>query len=383
MRELEAIISTYEGSPDRDFVLATVVHVEGSSYRKAGARMLVDEEGRMTGAISGGCLEGDALRKALHALHQGRNKLITYDTSDESDAVIGAQLGCNGVIRVLFEPVSARDAHNPVELLKSVAASERPMVIITLFNLDHSQAQGGTVMVFDESMRANGKVSSPALAEQLHADAERAFVAGHKHFATYKKGGEEQGHAFIELYSPPPRLVLVGAGNDAQQLASLAAILGWRITVTDGRPTHAREDRFTSSCQVVVSHPEEVLTHIRVDERTVFVLISHNYGYDLAVLKLLLDRREVPYIGILGSRGKFDRILQDLEAEGLAPDDEQMKRIFAPVGLSIGGESPSEIGLSIIAEIQMVLTGSSGGSLRDQTGPIHTKQYNDFKVTPL
>src|SRR5690606_17455674 len=98
-------------------VLATVVHVEGSSYRKAGARMLVDEFGNITGAISGGCLEGDALRKALLALHRQRNLLVTYDTSDEEDAIIGAQLGCNGIIQILFEPLDYGDKLNPCELL--------------------------------------------------------------------------------------------------------------------------------------------------------------------------------------------------------------------------------------------------------------------------
>ena len=122
MRELDVIISKYEFLREKsvECVLATVVHVQGSSYRKAGARMLVDEYGNITGAISGGCLEGDALRKALHALHRQINKLVTYDTNDEDDAIIGAQLGCNGVIQVLFEPIDYLDDLNPCELLKKV-----------------------------------------------------------------------------------------------------------------------------------------------------------------------------------------------------------------------------------------------------------------------
>ena len=140
MRELEAIITAYDElkSAGVPCVLATVVHVEGSSYRQAGARMLVDENGSMTGTISGGCLEGDALQKALHALHQGHNKLVTYDTSDEDDAVIGAQLGCNGIIQVLFEPLDFGDPINPIEIVRKVALQEDPMVIVILFNLQKS-----------------------------------------------------------------------------------------------------------------------------------------------------------------------------------------------------------------------------------------------------
>src|SRR5680860_1755458 len=149
MRELDAIISKYELLKDQEVecVLATVVHVEGSSYRRAGARMLIDEFGNITGAISGGCLEGDALRKALHALHQQKNKLVTYDTSDEDDAVIGAQLGCNGIIQVLFEPLDYEDELNPCELLKKLIDQKNPLAIVVQFNLNKSKDQPGTQLI--------------------------------------------------------------------------------------------------------------------------------------------------------------------------------------------------------------------------------------------
>lgn len=134
MRELDTIILRYLELKSQHIrcVLATVVHVDGSSYRRPGARMLVDEYGNITGAISGGCLEGDALRKALFALDKQENKLVTYDTSDEDDAIIGAQLGCNGIIQVLFEPIDYTDANNPCELLRAVSEQEVPMAISVL-----------------------------------------------------------------------------------------------------------------------------------------------------------------------------------------------------------------------------------------------------------
>ena len=159
MRELETILAAYDemNSKNLGCVLATVVHVEGSSYRKAGARMLVNENGEMTGAISGGCLEGDALKKALLALDQGLNKLVTYDTSDEDDAVIGAQLGCNGIIQVLFEPIHPEEPDNPMELIRKVIHTEDTMVMITLFNLSKNKPQPGTKILFDRKMNVSGK----------------------------------------------------------------------------------------------------------------------------------------------------------------------------------------------------------------------------------
>ena len=115
--------------------LASVVHLDGSSYRRPGARMLVTDEGEMTGAISGGCLEGDALRKAMHAISQGSNRLVTYDTTDEDDMSIGIQLGCAGVIQVLFEPVDVNQPDHPIELIRKAHAVRQASVLVTLFDL--------------------------------------------------------------------------------------------------------------------------------------------------------------------------------------------------------------------------------------------------------
>lgn len=385
MKEIQAIISAYEKAvtDDLECVLATVVHVEGSAYRKAGARMLVDENGMMTGGISGGCLEGDALQKALHALHQGENKLVSYDTSDEDDAIIGAQLGCNGVIQVLFEPIDPTDGQNPVELLKNVVATKRQKAVVSLFSLDRRKPQTGTVQVYDEEMRMTGRtIACPLTGGQVREDVAQLFRQQHAHFGQYLRGAESQ-HAFIQLYTPPPHLVLVGAGNDAQVLSRMAHLLGWQVTVTDGRPTHANEARFVSSCQVIVSEPERLLDEVQTDARTVFVLMSHNFNYDLAVLKLLLAREEVPYIGILGAGKKYERMKEELADQGSGLTAAQEEKIYAPVGLNIGAETPAEIGLSVLAEIQMVLAGKNGKPLREKAGPIHDRWHDDFKVVQL
>src|SRR5215207_5240419 len=120
MKEISDIINAFKEAllQGRQTALATVVHVEGSSYRRPGARMLIEDNGKLTGAISGGCLEGDALRKALLAINQKQNKLVTYNTMDDDDLEFGVQLGCNGIVHILFEPIEQTQVNNPITLLE-------------------------------------------------------------------------------------------------------------------------------------------------------------------------------------------------------------------------------------------------------------------------
>jgi len=380
MRELDVITTHYAKLKLQDIrcILATVVHVDGSSYRRAGARMLVDEYGNITGAISGGCLEGDALRKALFSLDRKENKLVTYDTSDEDDAVIGAQLGCNGIIQVLFEPMDYTDANNSCELLRTLAEQEVPMAISVLFNLDKSQKQLGTILIAGIKGAVAGKQTPDNLHKALLQKSKEVINEGNSCFGELEIGDHRQ-YVFIQKHQPPVNLVLVGAGNDAQILAQQAELLGWKVTVTDGRPTHANKERFVGSCQVIVAKPEETLENIKIDNRTCFVLMSHNYNYDLAVLKLLLGRSEIPYIGILGPLKKYNRMLNELADEGLEVSKDDLNKIHAPVGLEIGAETPAEIGLSILAEIQSVLKNKNARPLKQKTEPIHDKEVNQFQ----
>ena len=159
MKEIEEIIKSYDKAviAGKKTALATVVHVDGSSYRRPGARMLITEDGMLTGAISGGCLEGDALRKALLVIMQQKSLLVTYDTSDEEDAVMGLGLGCNGIIQVLIEPVDAGKDNNPIHLLKKIAAGNRKVSLVTLFCLsDKQNPQPGTCLLVDEEGETTG-----------------------------------------------------------------------------------------------------------------------------------------------------------------------------------------------------------------------------------
>jgi xanthine/CO dehydrogenase XdhC/CoxF family maturation factor len=153
----------------------------------------------------------------------------------------------------------------------------------------------------------------------------------------------------------------------------MADVLGWETTVVDGRPSLARPERFVPSCQVLVSKPEGVLDKIRIDDETVFLLMTHNYNYDLAMLKALIPRN-VAYIGSLGPRQKLERMLEEIREEGMTITQEQLERIYGPSGLEIGAETPEEIGLSILAEIKAVLAKKEGRSLRKNENAIHSRE---------
>jgi xanthine dehydrogenase accessory factor len=375
MKEIRDIIRAYTEAKDKGLqsALATVVYLDGSSYRRPGARMLVTEDGRMTGAISGGCLEGDALRKALLVMNQQQARLVTYDTSDEDDLTLGVQLGCNGIIKILFEPIDARDPSNPLELLKKINEKRQRVVLITLFDSENqNKSQPGTRLLLAEDGTATGDLPDPLHSKIVSEDAQKAMLLQQSVFTKYKTA-DRQISAFVEYIPPPVSLVIVGAGNDAQSMLAIADILGWEARVVDGRASHATTERFAAACQVLVSKPEKVLDQIAIDNQTVFVLMTHNYHYDLAMLRALM-KTDANYVGVLGPRKKLDRMLDEIQSGGMKLSDEQLARIYGPVGLDIGAETPEEIALSVIAEIKTILAAKSGQPLREKEDVIHSRE---------
>lgn len=384
MKEITDIIRSYEQAlvSGKRMALATVVHVEGSSYRRPGARMLVTDDGQLTGAISGGCLEGDALRKALLAISQQKNKLVTYDTTDENDTTLGVQLGCNGIVHILFEPIRADEPENPVELLKKILVKRQNAVLVTLFSL-HSRTgeQPGTCFLHlqtDNQITCN--CVDHGMYDLLLDESNTAYGKADSFFKTF--GPEvKKLTGFIEYFNTPPSLVIAGAGNDTIPLAEMASILGWDITVVDGRSGHATAQRFPKAKRVIVTRAEDVLNHITADERTFFVLMTHNYNYDLALLKKLLLTDQCGYVGALGPKKKLERMYAELESEGMVISEAQKEKVYGPVGLDIGAETSEEIALSVLAEIKAVLSKRAGLSLRDKTEPIHNRPYQRVDYT--
>lgn len=384
MKEIREIIKAYDAAMQggKKSALAAVVHLNGSSYRRPGARMMITDEGELTGAISGGCLEGDALRKAMMVLSQQKSKLVIYNTDDDDDATIGMQLGCTGILQVLFEPINANDPDNPIQLLRKAVATRQKAVLVTLFSLEHkNNEQPGTCLLMEENGNITGAIPYPELQKSIMEDVNSVMHQESSSFKNYT-GESFSVTAFIEYLRPPVSLIIIGAGNDAIPMLQIADIIGWDVKVVDGRSTHAKPERFAGACQVLVSKPEKVLEHIAIDQQTVFVLMTHNYNYDMAMLKALL-LQNVTYIGLLGPKKKLDRMIDEIRENGVLIDKDQLKKIYGPVGLEIGAETAEEIALSIIAEIKAVLTGKQGGLLREKQDVIHSRNDTFIEVKTL
>ncbi len=378
MKELRQIIQAYQTAcaQKKRTALATVVHIEGSSYRSPGARMLITEEGLLTGAISGGCLEGDALRKALLVMMGGKPLLVTYDTSDEDDSGLGIGLGCNGIIRVLIEPINPQET--PVRLLQWITAKRHPAALVTFYTPDDKKnsIQGTCIALTPAGVLTTGG-ALPLPLHRVMADMQQVLKEKAPAFVHYPPASGEGPvvTAFIHYIAPAPALIVAGAGNDVLPLAQLAELLGWELTLIDGRPGYANTARFPG-CQVIVSDPAEALQQTTIDEQTAIVLMSHNYAYDKAILAHAIGS-PASYIGLLGPAKKRERMLEELAAAGSTND--RPSRIFGPTGLDIGTETAEEIALSVVAEIKAVFAGKTGGHLHHLSGGIHRR---DTAITP-
>ena len=364
MQESRAIVAAYDAAIAGGIAcaLATVVHVKGSSYRRPGARMLVTENGQMTGAISGGCLEGDALRKAVLAINQGKNKLVVYDTTDEEDASMGIQLGCNGIVSILFEPLVGENSR-PIDAIRKTLLSRVPQWICTGYSMNQEQHWG--TMGLDAVSDSLQDTKLVSLIQQQIA----SKTAIHFDYQI----GENQQMFFLDYCLPPIALYVVGAGNDAFPLIKMAGVLGWDITLIDGRVTHANAQRFPDTNAIIVGKPHEILDKISFDHRTAIVLMTHNYQYDLALLEGLLQL-DLPYIGLLGPAAKRDRILSEIQERGLDLSHLDLNKLYGPTGLNLGAETAEQIALSICSEIMSVIHGTQPIHLKLKDSPIHSGQ---------
>ena len=385
MKELQEIIKKYDVASQKNIksALVTVVHLDGSSYRRPGARMLVNDDGRITGAISGGCLEGDALKKALFAISEQKNTLFTYDTSKEDDSEMGIHLGCEGLIQVLFESIDSEKEENPIQLLSKALAVRQKAVLVTLFDLNNNQnVQYGTCLLLEENGTLSGKIPLQQFEDVVLKDITDVMQNGESVFKQYKSG-DVSVTAFFEFLHPPVSLVVLGAGNDAIPLMKFADVLGWDFRIVDRRDTHANKERYPTASQILVANPDVALEHLAYDNRTFFVLVTHSYKCDYYMLKSLCAAA-VPYIGILGPKKKLHRMLEEIQHnEGIHLNDDKVATIYGPTGLDIGAETPEEIALSIIAEIQAVLTGKMGGMLKTKNEVIHSRDSLDIQIEDI
>jgi xanthine/CO dehydrogenase XdhC/CoxF family maturation factor len=376
MKEIKNIVTTFDelDLSKRKLALATVVRVRGSSYRSPGARMLIRDDGRWIGSISGGCLEGDALRKARKVMREGIPHLEVYDTMDDENNSLGVGLGCNGIIDVLIEPIDTDIADHPVEWLRKISSVKDKAAMATVFSSSHeSIAVGSKVCLREDGSLLGG---SDLLGKVLLPDLKKVLQNNKAAVNTYL---ENQLEVFIEILEPSINLVIFGAGFDARPVTSIAHTLGWNVTVSDECIAHIAPANFPEADQVVFCKRDEVHVDMSFDPYTAAVLMSHSYEYDLSVLRQILPT-SVEYIGILGPKKRYDKMVKALKKEGITLSGKDKGRIHSPVGLDIGAETPEEIALSIVTEIQAVFRNRSGGLLKYREAPIHHRDGPEDQV---
>ncbi len=372
MKELKAILAAHRVADDkRQAAIATVVKVKGSSYRSPGARMYITDDGKWVGSISGGCLEGDALRKARQVMMEKKAMTVTYDTREESNQNLGISLGCNGVIDVLIEPIASEN--NPIEVFEKCVTVNQPVAIATI-----TRGNGtGEKLVITNVVATNG-FSNGALANDVAPLLKRVFDSKKSETIHLSCEGEEF-EVFLELIQPTVSLILFGGGFDARPVSQLAKSLGWEVQVTDECVAHIAPIFFPQADKLSLCQREFIDRDLNITPYTACVLMSHNYEYDRDVLKKLINS-PTPYIGILGPRKRFEKMMLEFKNAGIELSPEQLQRIHSPIGLDIGAEAADEIAISIIAEIQSKFTNRTGGFLKHNPGPIHQREPNSDQV---
>jgi len=375
MKEQKTILEAFHKIKEsRQAALATVVRVRGSSYRSPGARMLITDDGHWVGSISGGCLEGDALRKARQVMSSKKPMTVTYDTREESNQHLGIGLGCNGVIDVLIEPILPEALPNPISIFEEIVARKEPVGIATIFSGDGT----GEKLLIAFNGEVKNYFSDIALSEKVHADLLEVLKTAKSEVKKYISRGYEV-EVFVEWIQPSVSLIIFGGGFDARPVSALAKSLGWEVSVTDECVAHIAPIFFPSVDKLSLCQREFIERDFDITPYTACVLMSHNYEYDRDVLKKLLSS-STPYIGILGPRKRFDKMRDEFSLQEITLNESDLHRIHSPVGLDIGAETPDEIAVSIIGEIQSKFSNRSGGFLKYNPGPIHVRDKQTGQV---
>ncbi len=384
MRELRDILSRVASLRARggSAAMGTVVRVRGSTYRREGARLLILPDGSTEGSISGGCLEGDVAEIAREVLATGRPRLVSYDLTSDDDAVWGLGLGCNGAIDVFIEAVADARADETVAVLRDGVEQRRTTVLVTVLTAPAGgPAVGARLVLAGNDDRLRGTLGDPGL-DARALGAARRQLADRRSAVVALETAAGTAEVFVEVVAPPLPLLICGAGHDVAPVVRMAHQLGWWVMVADSRPAFATRERFPEADEVVLAADAEVPQKVRIDGDTFVILMTHNYLHDLALLRGLLGS-PARYVGMLGPRRRTERLLADLAKEGITLDDAARERLFAPVGLDLGAESPEEIALSLLAEVLAVRNGRSALRLRDRRGPIHETGVNTGARAPV
>lgn len=376
MKEIESIIRAYNqiDKSTTQAALATVVRVEGSSYRRTGARMLVLDTGIWIGGISGGCLEGDALKRARAAITRSRASLVTYDTTQNDSHQIGVGLGCQGIIDVLFTPLDYNNLNNPVEVLKTCLHEPfhfRVLLTLTELGGDWNTLKPGEVILYKEPKDLE-IFENPILMKEIE---ETISINLEKGLSTPLKMGSDSLNnlsLFIEILPPDLHLIIWGHQYDVYPLIFLCRDLGWKVSqVSEGFRLDPGIEPY-----LFRFYEEEDFPVKDLGPRTALLIMSHDYNLDKKHLEKAMNT-SIPYIGMLGPKIRAEKIISELRDQGIIYSDQELDRIYSPIGLDIGATSPEEISLSILAEIRAFFSGREGGFLKKRDSTIHDRYKSE------
>lgn len=367
MKEIEKIIERYDKATlnGEKLALGTVVKVEGSAYRRIGARLLVSETGHWTGGISGGCLEGDALKRAKIAILKDESSIVVYDTMEDDEHQIGVGLGCNGRIEVLFTPIKTDDNDNQIEFLKQIINKRQPTILLQILSVKNSDSNLCGQFFTTNNLDKLATQTELSL-EKIQEGIATVFYKRKSNIFTLTNDKNESFEVLFEHIRPKIKLLCIGDNYDVNAMVNVGNELGWSVHVVGkarkvGKILLQKVDSFTDFAKA---------NTIKTDDYTAIVLMSHDYKTDLDLLEGFIHL-DVPYIGLLGPKKRMIKMNQALYTHNIGVDLIQQNHLYSPVGLDIGAETPEEIALAIAAEILAVFRERNAGFLRNRVGSIH------------
>lgn len=390
-RQLLAALDRFN-EPTAEFVLATVVKVEGSAYRRPGARMLIPRYGGSVGTLSGGCLESEVSKKAWWLTEAGQAVVCRYSTASlgndgeptdddalKEEAELQFGLGCNGTVHVLLQRLPATA---PLfQLLRQVEQGRAPAAqALVIGKRGDWRVNVGDCVAIGTGNQLIGGIADSALTTAVTAELAEILASGTTRLLRYQADQAEL-ELLLEYLPPPPELLVVGAGHDTEPLVRLAALLGWRVTVIDGRRHFARPERFPDAADVLYLTPADAAV-ATLPKQAAVVVMSHSFSQDRDWLRHFVGQ-SLLYLGQLGPKSRTDRLLGEL-AESTDPAlRAALAALHAPVGLDLGGSTPEAVALAILAEVQAAVNGRQGGSLKHRTAPIHQAEVVSIRPWPI
>jgi xanthine dehydrogenase accessory factor len=353
--------------------VATIAAVEGTAYRRPGAKMLVSTGEDNFGAVTAGCLEDPVVEFATEVLDRGTPRLETFDLTDD-DGTWGLGLGCNGVIDLFLEPLDASWDRPLTEL-----AARRPVTVLTVVESDHGPLPVGSRVVLGDDGTSRGVAARKSVPDGVTDALDTAVQQIHGTSQTQTARAVVDGTpvtVMVDGLEPVTDLLLVGSQNDLRPLVRLAAQVGFRVTVHSPRGA-VDESTFPEADTVTTGHPSSIPDSVEADERTYAVVMTHNLVDDRFALETLLEETDVPYVGLMGPCDRFGEIRDELDRNGTSLTKSELDRVSTPVGLDLGGGEPAEVALSVVSEVLAVSNGRGGGRLQDRNGPIHTRLIDE------